>query len=113
MVRPITLHVGVPPHQAQTGAALADHPAQQRDVGDLADGRHGLPVLGQAHRPAEDRLRDLVGQRDAAAQHAADPLRVLEAQQAGLRQRAHGDDDLREYATIGARQQAITEESEK
>ena len=44
------------------GAGLADHAAQQQQVDDLADRRHRVLVLGEAHRPADDRA---LGRRSA------------------------------------------------
>jgi hypothetical protein len=42
-------------HRAQPGAGLADVAAQQQEVDDLLDRGHGVAVLGEAHRPADDR----------------------------------------------------------
>ena len=50
----VALHVGVAAHRAHAGAGAADVAAQQKEVDDLADGRHGVLVLGEAHRPAHD-----------------------------------------------------------
>ena len=52
--RAVTLDVGVAAHRADAGAGFAHHAAHQQDVGDLADGRHGVGVLGDSHRPAHD-----------------------------------------------------------
>ena len=73
----VALHVGVAAHRADARAGLADHPAQQQHVDDLADGRHGLAVLGQPHRPADDgplRLRE----------HPGDSLDLLPRQAGGF-----------------------------
>ena len=51
----VALHVGVAAHRAQPGARLADVAAQQQHVDDLLDRRDGVAVLGEAHRPADDR----------------------------------------------------------
>ncbi len=51
------------------GAGLADHAAHQQHVGDLGDHRHGVAVLRQTHRPADDRaLR--------CGQHLRDPVEL-------------------------------------
>ena len=60
--RAVTLDVGVAADRAQPGAGLADVALEEREVGDLLDGGDRVPVLGDAHRPAEDR-------RGGAAQH--------------------------------------------
>lgn len=50
----VALHVGVAADGADAGAGAADVAAQQQEVDDLADGRHGVLVLGEAHGPADD-----------------------------------------------------------
>ena len=59
--RAVALHVGVPADAAGPRAGPADVAAEQQQVDQHADGRHGVAVLGQAHRPAGDhplRARD-------------------------------------------------------
>ena len=51
----VALDVGVAADGARAGAVLADVALQQQDVDDLLDGHHGVHVLGQPHRPADDR----------------------------------------------------------
>ena len=51
----VALHVGVSADGAHPGAGLADHAPHQKQVRGLADGDHRVPLLGQAHRPADHR----------------------------------------------------------
>jgi hypothetical protein len=53
MVR-LPCNVAVAAHRAQPGTGAADVATEQREVHDLADGRLGAGVLGDAHRPAHD-----------------------------------------------------------
>ncbi|CAL2062578.1 exported protein of unknown function [Streptomyces murinus] len=52
--RAVALHVRMTAHRAHARARPADVAAQQQEVDDLADRRHGVLVLGQTHRPAHD-----------------------------------------------------------
>ena len=52
--RPVALHVRVSPHGAHAGTRAADVAAQQEEVDHLANRRHRVGVLGEAHRPADD-----------------------------------------------------------
>ena len=50
----IALHVAVPAHRAEAGAAPPDLPAQQREVHDALHVGDAVVVLGDPHRPAAD-----------------------------------------------------------
>ena len=73
--RPVALDVAVPAHRAHTGSWPTQIPAQHQEVHDLADGRHTVLLLGDAHRPAHDDL--------PAGQHAVDDLLDLLARKSG------------------------------
>ena len=89
----VALDVGVPAHRAHAGAGLADHAAHQQQVGDLADRRHRVPVLGQPHRPAEHRAlaRRSASRATRSSWAAVDAGRLddgVEVDGAGLRARS-------------------------
>ena len=64
--RAVALHVAVAAHRTQPRAGAADVAAQQQEVRDLADRRDGVAVLGQPHRPADDRPLGLGGELGGA-----------------------------------------------
>ena len=76
--RPVALHVAVPAHRAGPRARPADVAPQQQEVHHLADRLDRVPVLGQAHRPADDhavRRDDVVGELlDPRPGQPAEPL---------------------------------------
>jgi hypothetical protein len=89
----VALHVAVPAHRAQPGAAATDLSAHQREVGDGLHVGDAVLVLGDAHGPAAD--HPLRGQRDVGrladqvARHAAlgqdhVPLRGVEIEHEGV-----------------------------
>ena len=53
--RAIALHIRVPAHRTHARAGPADVSAQQQEIHDLLDGRDGVRLLGEPHRPAADR----------------------------------------------------------
>ncbi len=76
---PVAMDVGVPAHRAEAGAALADHPAQQRDVGDLAaSARSSRSGPARARkptrcRPSPDRGRVPRSRRSPRWRHPMNP----------------------------------------
>ena len=96
--RAVTLDVGMSAHRAQSGAGLADHAAQQQDIGDLRDHRHGVTMLGQSHGPAHDgALR--------VDHHAGHPVELCPLDAGGLQHRVDVDRTglrlvLREIRTV-------------
>ena len=64
--RPVALNVAVPTHRTGAGPGHSDAAAHQEEVDDLADVADSVPVLGQAHRPADN--------RSSAPQHDLDGL---------------------------------------
>ena len=70
----IALHVGVAAHRANAGARPAEIAAQEQEIRDLADRRHRMPMLRDAHRPGADRSLgieiDLRGLLDLRASQA-------------------------------------------
>ncbi len=62
---PVALHVGVAADRAEAGSGLADVALEERDVGDLLDRGHRVAVLGQPHRPADDRAGGVAKHRRA------------------------------------------------
>ena len=73
--RAIALDVAVPTHRARSCPRSTQIPAQQQEVDDLADRRHTVLLLGQAHRPAGDDL--------LAGQDPLDRLLDVRTRQAG------------------------------
>src|SRR5947209_20273731 len=80
----VALHVAVSAHRAKTCPGASDIAAQQHEVDDLLDRRHGIPMLRQSHGPATDdrlgahgKLRCLTDLLATQAAELDDPIPAL------------------------------------